>query len=146
MIEPIVYFVISLTFAGLIAWALMPLIRSRTAQLIARERDAAHHKLAHTKSELDIKNRVVSQLKSEREMLKSENEALRRKLGTAAQDIPSTQAWSTGVGPLFVELDSKEREQLVEKEMAPPAKDHNDGAYDKTAQPLSLRVIKNGSK
>src|SRR5262245_12443222 len=136
MIEPIFYFGISLVFAGLMAWAVVPLIRSRTTPLIAQERDVALEALERSKSDLDIKNQVVTQLKRERDMLKNEIAALRKKLGPAAQDVPSTQPWSTGVGPLFVELDPNERQQLVE---------HNSGAADKTDEPWSLRIVKNGS-
>jgi len=125
MIEPILYLGISLLFAGLMAWAVTPLIRSRTAPLIAQERDAAL-------DDLDIKNQVITQLKREREMLKNEIGALRRKLGPGALDVPSTQPWSTGVGPLFVELDPNERQQLVK---------HNSDAADKTAEPWSLRIV-----
>ena len=132
MIEPIFYLGISLLFAGLMAWAVTPLIRSRTAPLIAQERDAALQAYEDAKFDLDIKNQMVTGFKREREMLKSEIGALRKKLGPAAQDIPSTQPWSTGEGPLFVELDPNERQQLVK---------HNSDAADKTAEPWSLRIV-----
>ena len=133
MIEPIIYLGISFLFAGLMAWAVTPLIRSRTALLIAQERDAALQAFEHSKSDLDIKNQLVLRLKREREMLRNEIGALRKKLGPAAQDIPSTQPWSTGEGPLFVELDSNERRQLV------------GGVANETAEHWSLRIVTNGS-
>jgi len=147
MAEPIIYLGISFLFAGLIAWAVMPLVRSRTARLTAQERDAARHMLSQIQAELDIQSQLVTHLKREREMLKSEIDALRSKLGAAAGEVPTTKPWSTGLGPLFVKLDPDEREQFGEtKETLQGTQEPHDGAHDETGEPRSLRIVKNGSK
>lgn len=100
MIEPLIYFGISLLFAGLIVWAVMPLVHRRAARLFeARQQvesrsqhlnndlaplrdqdeivELLKDKVAGQNAELDNNVKTITQLNIDRDLLKVELDALR---------------------------------------------------------------------
>ena len=98
----------------------------------AQERDAARHSLTEIQSELDTKSEEINQ---------------RSQLGPIAQEVIPAKPSSTGPGPSFLPLDPIQREQFGKIKVAPQdAQELDHRAQDETAEPRSLRVVRNGSK
>jgi hypothetical protein len=143
MIEPIVYLGISFLFAGLIAWAAMPLVRSRTARLTAQQ----IFKLldSYLEAELDKKSDEIDRLKRECDVLKTKIDALQSQVGPATQETDPTIPPSARPRPMFLPLDTTQREQFAIAEIKETPQDTQDEddrpAQEEPGKPGSLRVV-----
>src|SRR5262245_11313956 len=90
MIEPIIYFVIGLLFAGLIVWAIVPFVLGRLRAEFAT---------------------VIDRLQIEHNFLTAEVDALRSRVG-GSQEAAPTKPPEAKSGPSFLPLDPIEREQF----------------------------------
>src|SRR5690349_2107511 len=78
MIEPLIYLGISFVFAGLIVWAIMPLVHRRAARLFdARVVGQLRDKVLGQSAELEKNAKTITQLNVDRDLLKVELDALR---------------------------------------------------------------------